>query len=157
MKATPVYGDIEVEDVDEETGEITYHTENRIIDYDGDFIYMDSKILADRYGDNDYSSGGKSKQKRKVAVLEDIAYAINEFLDYQDEGKITKPLCFIWDSIGSIESFKSYASKRNNNMFNAGAMSESFNSIINNRIPSSRKISEPYTNTFFCVNKIWSD
>ena len=157
MKATPVYGDVEVEDVDEETGEITYHTENRIIDYDGDFIYMDNKILADRYGDNDYSTGGKSKQKRKVAVLEDIAYAINEFLDYQDEGKITKPLCFIWDSIGSIESFKSYASKRNNNMFNAGAMSESFNSIINNRIPSSRKISEPYTNTFFCVNKIWSD
>jgi hypothetical protein len=157
MKATPVYGEVDVEDVDMETGEISYHKENRIINYEGDFIYMDNRILAERYGDIDHSTATRGKTKRKVAVIEDIAYAINEFLDYQDEGKITQPICFIWDSIGSIGSYKSYTSKKGNNMFDANGMSESFNSIINNRIPSSRKISEPYTNTFFCVNKIWND
>lgn len=157
MKATPVYGDVEVEEVNEETGEVTYHTENRIIDYEGDFIYFDSKILANNYGDNDYSTGKKTKTKRKVAVIEDIAYAINEILDLQDAGEITQPICFIWDSIGSIGSFKSYTSKSGNNMFDAGALSVAFNTIINNRIPISRKVSEPYTNTMFCVNKIWND
>lgn len=157
MKATPVYGDVEIEDVDHETGEITYHTESRIINYEGDFIYFDNKILADRYGDIDHSTGARVKTHRKVAVLEDIAYAINEFLDYQDEGTIAQPICFIWDSIGSISSFKSYTSKRNNNMFDANAISEFFNGIINSRIPLSRKVSEKYTNTFFCVNKIWND
>lgn len=158
MKATPVYGDVEVEDVDTETGEITgTHTENRVIDYDGDFLYFDSKILAEQYGNNDYSTGKQTKTKRKVAVIEDIAYSINEILDMQDNGDIQQPICFIWDSIGSIGSYKSYASKTGNNMFDAGALSIAFNTIINNRIPSSRKVSEPYTNTMFCINKIWND
>ena len=157
MKATPVYGDVEVEDVDPETGEVSYHTETQIINYEGDFIYFDNRILADRYGDIDHSTGTRTKTKRKVAVIEDIAYSINEFLEFQDNGEISQPICFIWDSIGSIGSYKSYTSKKGNNMFDANAMSESFNSIINNRIPTSRKVSEPYTNTFFCVNKIWND
>lgn len=157
MKATPVYGDVEVEHVDEETGEITYTTENRIINYEGDFIYFDNKVLAEQYGNRDYSTGKETKTKRKVAVLEDIAYSMNEILDLQDNGDIQQPICFIWDSIGSIGSFKSYASKSGNNMFDAGAIAQAFNGIINDRIPSSKKISEPYTNTFFCVNKIWND
>lgn len=157
MKATPVYGDVEVEHVDEETGEITYTTEKRIIDHEGDFIYFDNKVLAEQYGNRDYSTGKEVKTKRKVAVLEDIAYAMNEILDLQDNGDIQQPICFIWDSIGSIGSFKSYASKSGNNMFDAGAIAQAFNSIINDRIPSSKKISEPYTNTFFCINKIWND
>lgn len=157
MKATPVYGEVEVEHVDEETGEVTYTTENRIINYDGDFIYFDNKILAEQYGNRDYSTGKEVKTKRKVAVLEDIAYSMNDILDMQDNGDIQQPICFIWDSIGSIGSFKSYASKSGNNMFDAGAIAQAFNSIINDRIPSSKKISEPYTNTFFCVNKIWND
>lgn len=157
MKATPIYGDVEIEDVDDETGEIVIRTENRIINYEGDFIYFDNKILAEQYGNRDYSTGKETKQKRKVAVLEDIAYAMNEILDMQDNGDIQQPICFIWDSIGSIGSFKSYVSKSGNNMFDAGAIAQAFNSIINDRIPSSKKISEPYTNTFFCVNKIWND
>jgi len=157
MKASPVYGDVEVEHIDQETGEITYTTESRIINYDGDFIYFDNKVLAEKYGNRDYSTGKEVKTKRKVAVLEDIAYSINEILDMQDNGDIQQPICFIWDSIGSIGSFKSYASKSGNNMFDAGAIAQAFNSIINDRIPSSKKISEPYTNTFFCVNKIWND
>lgn len=157
MKATPIFGEVEVEKVDKETGEITYELENRIIDYAGDFIFLDNKLLAENYGDNDYSTGKKTKTKRKVAVIEDIAYSINEILDMQDAGEIQQPICFIWDSVGSIPSFKSYASKTGNNMFDAGALSTAFNTILNNRIPSSRKIGEPYTNTFICVNKIWND
>lgn len=158
MKATPVYGDVEVEEIDQETGEVTYHTENRIINYDGEFLYFDNKILAERYGNRDYSTGKETtKSKRKEAVLEDIAYSINDILDAQDRGEINQPICFIWDSIGSIQSFKSLESKSGNNMFDAGAISQAFSNIINNRIPSSKKVSEEYTNTFFCVNKIWND
>ena len=157
MKAEPVFGDWDVEDVDQETGEVTYHTERRIIDYTGDFLYFDNKILAEQYGNNDYSTGKQSKTKRKVAVLEDIAYSMTTILDMQDNGDIQQPICFIWDSIGSIGSYKSYVSKSGNNMFDAGAIAQAFNDIINNRIPSSKKVSEPYTNTFFCINKIWND
>ena len=39
FKAEPIYGDVEVEDVDPETGEITTHIENQIVHWDGDFIY----------------------------------------------------------------------------------------------------------------------
>ena len=35
FKAEPIYGDVEVEDVDEETGEIKKHVENKVINYDG--------------------------------------------------------------------------------------------------------------------------
>ena len=157
MKATPVYGNVEVEHIDYETGEVTYTTESQIIDYTGDFFYFNSAKLANAYGDNDYSSGKKLKVKRKQAVLEDIAYSINDFLDKQDSGEIPYPMCFIWDSIGSIQSFKSLESKSTNNMFDAGAISQAFNNIINNRIPSSKSMGSEYTNTFFCVNKIWND
>lgn len=157
MKATPIYGDVEIEKVDFETGEVTYETENRIINYEGDFIYFDHTILAELYGDNDYSSGKKVAKKRKVAVIEDIAYSMNDILDMQDNGDIQQPICFIWDSIGSIPSYKSFTSKSGNNMFDAGALSVAFNTVINNRIPSSRKISSPYSNTMLCVNKIWND
>ena len=149
VQATPIYGEI----VDDETGEVT----EGIVDYDGDFYYLDGKTLAEKYGKMDYAAGKETTKQRKDAVLEDIAYCINEFLDKQADGEFPYPLCFIWDSIGSIQSYKSYASKSGNNMFDAGAISQAFNNIINNRIPSSRKVSEPYTNTFFCVNKIWND
>lgn len=157
MRATPVYDDVEVEVVDEETGEVSYKTEKRIIDYEGDFLYYDSDILADRYGDMDYSQGKRVSKKRKHPVIEDIAYSMNELLDMQDDGVIQQPILFIWDSVGSIPSFRSYTSKSNNAMWDAGALSVSFNTLLNNRIPSSKKISSPYTNTFVAVNKIWLD
>ncbi len=157
MKATPIYGTVETEVVDEETGEITVKTEQQIVNYEGDFLYYDTKILCNLYGNRDYSNGTETKKKRNVAVIEDIAYCINEILDLQDEGKIQRPICFIWDSVGSLTSYKSYASKVGNNMFDAGALSVAFNTILNNRIPSSRRVDSPYSNTFFCVNKIWND
>lgn len=158
MKATPVYEDVEVEVVDENTGElIETKTEKQIVDWYGDFFYYDSKKLAETYGANDYSTGKQTAKKRSTAVIEDIAYSINEFLDKQENGELPMPICFIWDSVGSIISFKSLMSKTGNNMFDAGALSSAFTNILNNRIPTSRKVSSEYTNTFVCVNKIWND
>lgn len=158
MQATPIHKDVEVEDVDEETGEVIgTHTEDKIIDYEGEFMYFDGEILCQLYGKNDYSNGKEAKKQRKVPVLEDIAFAINKILDLQDEGKIQQDICFLWDSIGSVMSYKSYVSNVGNNMFDAGAMQSAFNMITNNRIPLSKKVSSPYTNTMFCVNKIWLD
>ena len=157
VRATPIYDDVEVEVVDEETGEVTVKTENQIVNYDGPFLYYDNEILADRYGDMDYAQGKKVTKKRKQPVIEDIAYSMNELLDLQDEGVITQPLLFIWDSVGSIPSFRSFTSKSNNAMWDAGALSTSFNILLNNRIPSSKKVSSPYTNTFVAVNKVWLD
>lgn len=157
MKATPIYEDVDVEYIDEETGEVTVKKEKKIIDYCGDYVLFDSNLLAAKYGYNDYSTGKQVKTKRKIAVIEDIAYSINEFLDLQDEGKIQQPICFIWDSVGSIPSYRSLTSKTGNNMFDANALSTAFNVILNNRIPVSRRVSEPYTNSFVCVNKIWND
>jgi hypothetical protein len=157
MKAEPVYGDVEVEVVDQETGEVTYVTENRIINYTGDFLYFNQPLLAEMYGDMDYSSGKQVKTKRKQAVLEDIAYSINTILDAQEEGDIQQGILFIWDSVGSIISYKSYASKTGNNMFDAGAISNAFNNILNSRIPASRKMSSQYTNSMILINKVWLD
>ena len=42
MEATPVYGEVDVETVDPETGEITITTEERIIEYDGPFFYFNN-------------------------------------------------------------------------------------------------------------------
>jgi hypothetical protein len=142
--------------VDEETGE----TERRVIDHNGFFLYYDADILFKKYGRMDYSQSKElSKPNRKVAVIEDIAYSINELLDLQGNGpdELDYEMCFIWDSVGSIPSYRSVMSKTGNNMFDAGAIKSSFNTIGNNRIPLSRKEGSPYTNTMFFVNKVWVD
>ena len=145
MDATPVMG------VDEETGE------EKIVDYEGNFILFNNATICDYCGDMDYSTGTKKSTKRSVAVIEDIAYIINDLLDKQETGELPMPLLFVWDSVGSIGSWKSYQSKAGNNMFDAGALSVAFNNIINARIPGSRSQNSQYTNTFFVVNKIWLD
>jgi hypothetical protein len=42
-------------------------------------------------------------------------------------------------------------------MFDAAAIKQSFATIVNNKIPMSRKETSEYTNTFFVVNKVWID
>lgn len=145
MEASPVMG------VDEETGE------EKVVDYEGNFILFNNAAICDYCGDMDYSTGTKKSTKRTVAVIEDIAYIINDLIDKQEAGELPMPLLFVWDSVGSIGSWKSYTSKAGNNMFDAGALSVAFNNIINARIPGSRSQSSQYTNTFFVVNKIWLD
>lgn len=157
MDATPVYGDVDVEVIDEETGEVTINKEHRIIEYEGPFFYFNNTILIDRYGDIDYQTGKKTQKKRAKAVIEDMVYSINEFLEYQANGDIEQGLLFVWDSVGSIGGLKSYNSKVGNNMFDAGTISAAFQDIMDSSIPSSRKVSSPYTNTMILVNKVWLD
>lgn len=157
FEAEPVYEDVEVETIDPETGEVSITIENRITSYEGNFIYFNNAILAERYGKNDYSTGKESAKKRKVAVIEDIAASINEFLNMQDEGDVDAGFLFVWDSVGSISSFKSFKSSSNNAMWDAAAISVAFNTIVNDRIPRSRKVSSKYNNTLLLVNKVWLD
>ena len=145
MDATPVMG------VDEETGE------EIVVDYEGNFILFNNAAICDYCGDMDYSTGTKKSTKRTVAVIEDLSYIINDLLDKQESGELPMPLLFVWDSVGSIGSWRSFTSKAGNNMFDAGALSTAFNNIINARIPGSRSQSSEFTNTFFVVNKIWLD
>jgi hypothetical protein len=157
MDATPIYGDVDIEKVDPETGEIEVVTESRIIEYDGPFFYFNNAILCDRYGDIDYSTGKRGSKKRTSAVIEDMVYSINEFMEYQANGDIEQGFLFLWDSVGSIGGLKSYNSKVGNNMFDAGTISVAFQDIMDNKIPSSRKVSSKYTNTMILINKVWLD
>lgn len=152
MDIEPVYDDVEY--VDEETGEVT--TKREIVDWEGNYILFTTNKMCEFCGDMDYSTGTKKSKKRKVAVIEDIGYIINSFLDEQDEGNLPMPILFVWDSVGSIQSWKSYQSKCGNNMFDAGAINTVFKPIFA-RIAASKEVGTEYTNTMFVVNKIWKD
>lgn len=153
MKATPVYG--MVEKVNEETGEI--YEEEGITDYEGDFLYFNTSKLLKLYGKINHKDGSQLKATRDVAVLEDIAYSMTDIIRRVKTGEFNRNILFIWDSIGSIGSYRSYESKVGNNMFDAGALSTAFNTIINQSIPTSRKLDSENTITMVCVNKIWDD
>ena len=158
FEAEPVMGEVDVEDVDPDTGEITTHKETQVVHWEGDFVYYNNRLLCERFGDNDYAKGTKSKTKRKIAVIEDVASAINELLDAQDAGEIDQGFVFVWDSVGSIGCFKEYANgKLGNPMWTAAAMGPAFNMIVNDRIPSSKKVSSKYDNTMIYVNRVWLD
>lgn len=158
FEAEPVYGDVEVEEIDTETGEFTVRTENQVVYWDGNFIYYNNKLLCERFGDMDYAQGKRVSKKRKTAVIEDVAACINELLDAQENGEIEQGFLFVWDSVGSIGSFKEYsAGKIGNPMWSAAAVSSAFNLIVNDRIPSSKKQTSKYNNTFLYINKIWLD
>lgn len=148
----PVYG--EVEHIDDETGEVT--VSNEIVDWEGDYFLFTNKKICEFCGNMDYSNGTAKKNYRTIPVIEDIAYIISTFLDKQDNGEIPMPLVFVWDSCGSIISYKSYTSKTGNNQFDAGAISNAFKPIFA-RISASKEVGALYTNTMFIVNKIWQD
>lgn len=148
MDIEPIYGEIE----DEETGEIR----EGIVDWEGNYVLFTPTKMCDFCGKMDYSTGKEVSKQRRVAVIEDIGYIINTFLDKQDNGELPMPLLFIWDSVGSIQSWKSYTSKVGNNMFDAGAINTVFKPIFA-RISTSKEVGSPYTNTMFVVNKIWQD
>jgi hypothetical protein len=134
---------LEFEEIwDEETGEC--------INYKGFFMYVDGNFLVDKVG-------SKRFKGRDVPSIEDIAYLMNLMLDKQKNGEIPYEFCFLWDSIGSIDCDKSIESSSGNNMWNAGALESAFKSLINFRIPSSKKEGKEYTNTFVAVQKIWLD
>ena len=149
LKAEPIYGDVEVEDVDPDTGEITTHIENRIIDWEGNFLYYDTKKLAEQYGNWDYQQGKEVSKKRTRAVIEDIAMCMNEILDAQENGEIQQDILFIWDSVGSIGCFREYCAKgMGNPLWTAAAISAAFNSndaSIVTKPPTTFSISEDFS------------
>jgi len=113
--------------VDKKTGEI--------INYDGNFIYVD---------------------RETINSIEDVAGFILDLMDEQKKGNLPFDLLFLWDSIGSVPCEMSIKSNKNNNEWNAGAMSTQFGNSVNQRITLSRKESSPYTNTLVCINKVWT-
>ena len=113
--------------VDEETGEVT--------DYNGNFIYVD---------------------RETINSIEDVAAFILDLIDEQKKGNLPYDLLFLWDSIGSVPCEMSIKSNKNNNEWNAGAMSTQFGNNVNQRITLSRKESSPHTNTLVCINKVWT-
>ena len=115
------------ETVDPETGEI--------LNYEGNFIYVD---------------------RETINSIEDVALFILDLIDEQKKGNLPYDLLFLWDSIGSVPCEMSIKSNKNNNEWNAGAMSTQFGNNVNQRITLSRKESRPYTNTLVCINKVWT-
>jgi hypothetical protein len=113
--------------VDKETGEIT--------NYEGEFIYAD---------------------RETIHSIEDVAKFILDLMDEQKRGNLPYDLLFLWDSIGSVPCEMSIKSNKNNNEWNAGAMSTQFGNSVNQRITLSRKESSEYTNTLVCINKVWT-
>jgi hypothetical protein len=152
MDIEPVIGMIE--EVDELTGETT--EKEGIVDWKGDYFLFTNKKICEYCGDNDYSSGTKRKTKRSTPVIEDIGYIINDFIDKQESGELPVPLLFIWDSIGSISSWKTLQSKVGNPMFDAAAISAVFKPI-GARISTTKELGTPYSNTFVAINKVWVD
>jgi hypothetical protein len=108
--------------------------EGEVADYKGFFIYVD---------------------RERLNTIEDVAAFIADLLDEQKKGNLPYDLLFRWDSVGSIPCRLSVESNKNNNEWNAGAMSQQFGNFINQKIVLSRKQSQPYTNTMLAVNKIW--
>jgi len=113
--------------VDEKTGEIT--------NFEGEFIYAD---------------------RETIHSIEDVAGFILDLMDEQKRGNLPYDLLFLWDSIGSVPCELSIKSNKNNNEWNAGAMSTQFGNSVNQRITLSRKESSAYTNTLVCINKVWT-
>lgn len=108
--------------------------DGEVVDYKGFFIYID---------------------RENLNTIEDVAAFIADLLNEQKLGRLPYNLLFMWDSVGSIPCRLSVESNKNNNEWNAGAMSQQFGNFLNQKIILSRKQSQPYTNTFLVVNKIW--
>ena len=112
---------------DPETGEV--------LNYEGNFIYVD---------------------RETINSIEDVAGFILDLIDEQKKGNLPYDLLFLWDSIGSVPCEMSIKSNKNNNEWNAGAMSTQFGNSVNQKITLSRKESSKYTNTLVCINKVWT-
>ena len=113
--------------VDEKTGEV--------VDYEGFFVYADRGTLN---------------------TIEDVAVFISDLINEQDKGNLPYDLCFFWDSIGSVPCELSVKSNKNNNEWNAGAMSTQFGNNLNQKVLLSRKESSKFTNTLVAINKVWT-
>jgi hypothetical protein len=118
------------------------------------YIRVDNDFLLQKFG--------KIQDKdRKEAAIEDLAKCFYYFLDMQANGELPFDLLFAIDSIGTLNCIQTINAQvkddSQNNMWNAGAYEKAFMYLLNNTIPSSRKINKPYTNTVVATQKIWID
>jgi hypothetical protein len=135
--------------LDEETGELKPK---------GDFIFLQGFDLLNLYANYDHQhSKMGTKPLRFEPVVEDVSYHMHTILDAQQDGRLPRNVAFFWDSVGSLNCFKGATSKTSNNQWTAGALGTCFKSLINFRIPSSRRIESEYTATFVVVQQIWLD
>ena len=110
-------------------------------DADGNTIGVDGNfIFADR---------------GQLPTVEAVAGFMADLMNEQKKGNLPMDMVFLWDSIGSVPCQMSVEKAKNNNEWNAGAMSTQFGNFINQEILLSRKESSPYTNTLVAINKIW--
>ena len=109
--------------------------QGNVIDYKGFFLYAD---------------------RSRLNTIEDVAVFISDLIDEQNKGNLPYDMCFFWDSIGSVPCELSVRSNKNNNEWNAGAMSTQFGNNLNQKILLSRKENSKYTNTLVAINKVWT-
>lgn len=139
------FEEIYAEVINEETGEI----ESQVVDYKGFFIYINNEYLINNFG--------KLKDKnRDEASVEDVASFMNKLLDDQTKGNLDVELCFLFDSIGSLDCDMGIISNNRSNLWTAGSYEQSMKGYCA-RISGSRKQNKKYTNTFLGVNKVWYD
>jgi len=123
-------------------------------DWKGNFIYIDNQFILNNFGK-------KKNKDRNQATIEDQADMIYYFLNQQEIGELPFNIVFCIDSLGTLDCIKSVNAQEkdtnNNNRWNAGAFEATYKSILNSRIPSSRKITLPYVNSIIAVQKIWID
>jgi hypothetical protein len=135
--------------VDTDTGEIKMK---------GDFIFLQGVDLLNMYKNYDHQhSKMGTKPLRFEPVVEDISTYMHEILNDQQNDILQRDVAFFWDSVGSMNCFKGSISKTTNNQWTAGALATCFKSIINFRIPASRREDSKYTATFAVVQQIWLD
>jgi hypothetical protein len=114
--------------------DIEKDNEGKIQSVDGNFIFAD---------------------RGQLSTVEAVAGFMADLMDEQEKGNLPMDVVFLWDSIGSVPCQMSVEKAKNNNEWNAGAMSTQFGNFINQEILLSRKQSSPYTNTLVAINKIW--
>ena len=91
--------------------------EGVVKDYKGFFLYID---------------------RERLNTIEDVGAFIADLLDEQKNGKLPYDLLFLWDSVGSIPCEMSVNSNKNNNEWNAGAMSKTSVSYTHLTLPTKR-------------------
>ena len=107
--------------------------EGKISGVDGNFIFAD---------------------RGQLPTVEAVAGFMADLMSEQKKGNLPMDMVFLWDSIGSVPCQMSVEKAKNNNEWNAGAMSTQFGNFINQEILLSRKDAYPYTNSLVSVNKI---
>ena len=131
-----------------------YRLEKMGFDWAGNFIKVENDFLLKKFG-------RKKLATRNEASIEDLATAIHYFLNQQEAGDLSIGIDFFIDSIGVLNCVKSINATEkdsaDNNMWNAGAYEHAFKSLLNTRIPASRKENSEFSNSLIAVQKIWLD